>query len=169
MQGTHRRAESAAVTGRLAEHIDQLHEVIQDIRAAIFDLQADAGDTPKLRTALHEVVTDLTEDTSLQTTVRMSGPVNGLPAALAEHARAVVREAVSNAVRHAQASELVVTISVVDYLVIDVTDNGIGIPEIVARSGLYNLQQRAVDTGGTCLVERAADHGTRLVWTAPLP
>jgi GAF domain-containing protein/anti-sigma regulatory factor (Ser/Thr protein kinase) len=169
MQGTHRRAKSPVVAGRLAEHIDHLHDVIQEIRTAIFDLQAGACETSHLRTVLHEVITHLTDDTELRTTVRMSGPVNVVPAGLAEHAEAVVLEAVSNAVRHARASELVVTISVDDDLVIDVTDNGIGIPHTVARSGLHNLQQRAADAGGSCTVERPHDGGTRVVWTAPLP
>jgi signal transduction histidine kinase len=169
MQGTHRRAKSPVVAGRLAEHIDHLHDVIQEIRTAIFDLQAGACETSRLRAVLHEVITDLTDDTELRTTVRMSGPVNVVPAGLAEHTEAVVLEAVSNAIRHARASELVVTISVDDDLVIDVTDNGIGIPHTVARSGLHNLQQRAADAGGSCTVERPHDGGTRVVWTAPLP
>jgi signal transduction histidine kinase len=169
LQGTHRRTTSPAVAGRLAEHIDQLHNVIQDIRTAIFDLQAGPAETPGLRTTLHEAITELTAEASLRTTVRMSGPVDVVPTPLAEHAVAVVREAVSNAVRHAHAHEVVVTISVDDNLVIDVTDNGIGLPDTVARSGLHNLQQRAADAGGSCTLERPEAGGTRLVWAAPLP
>jgi signal transduction histidine kinase len=168
MQGTHRRAKTPAVSERLAEHIDALHHVIQDIRTAIFDLQADPDETPRLRSALHEVITELTEDTPLRTTVRMSGPVNVVSPNLAEHAVAVLREAVSNAVRHSRADELAVTVSVDDDLVIDVTDNGVGIPDTVASSGLHNLRQRAAAAGGRCTVERAAGGGTRLLWTAPL-
>jgi signal transduction histidine kinase len=169
MQGTHRVAKAPVVAERLTEHIDQMHEVIQDIRTAIFDLQADTGETPRLRATLHEVITGLTDDTALRTTIRMSGPLNVVPAGLGEHAAAVLSEAVSNAVRHARARELVVTVSVDDNLVIDVTDDGVGIPDTVARSGLHNLQQRAVEAGGQCTVGRAGTGGTRLVWTAPLP
>jgi signal transduction histidine kinase len=169
MQGTHRRTKSPNVAARLAEHIDQMHEVIQEIRTAIFDLQTDRTETLQLRTTLHGAITDLTADVSLRTTVRISGPVDVVSVGLAEHAEAVVREAVSNVVRHARAQELVVTISVDDNLVIDVTDNGIGIPDTVARSGLHNLKRRAVNAGGACTVERVEDGGTRLVWTAPLP
>ena len=168
MQGTHRRAKAPAVTARLGEHIDVLHDVIQDIRTAIFDLQADPDEAPRLRSALHEVITELTEDTRLRTTVRMSGPVNVVSSSLAEHAVAVLREAVSNAVRHGKAGELAVTVSVDDDLVIDVTDNGVGIPDTVASSGLHNLRQRAAQAGGGCTVERVTGGGTRLLWTAPL-
>ncbi|HEX7661606.1 MAG TPA: GAF domain-containing sensor histidine kinase [Pseudonocardiaceae bacterium] len=170
MQGTHRRTKSPMVAERITEHIHQVQEVIQEIRTAIFDLQASelSGGT-RLRTKLHDVVTELTEDTPIRTTIRMSGPLDVLPTDLAEHAEAVIREAVSNAVRHAKASELQVTVSVDDHLVIDVVDNGIGIPETVARSGLNNLQQRASEAGGTFTAKRVETGGTRLTWSAPLP
>ncbi|WP_245645823.1 GAF domain-containing sensor histidine kinase [Pseudonocardia acaciae] len=168
MQGTHRRARSPVVAARITDHIDQLHEVIQEIRGAIFNLQTGPGEATRLRATLHEVISELTEDIPLRTTVRMSGPLDVVPAALAEHAEAVVREAVSNAVRHAHAGELTLTVSVDDDLVIDVTDNGVGIPDTVARSGLRNLHQRAEQAGGTFAVEGHDDGGTRLLWTAPL-
>ena len=168
MQGTHRHARSPVVASRMAEHIDQLHEVIQEIRTAIFDLHATPDTGPGLRTVLQAVITGLTGDTDIRSTVRMSGPLNVVSAQLAEHAEAVVREAVSNAVRHAGPSEIVVTVSVGDELVIDVTDDGSGIPDTVARSGLYNLATRARDAGGVCTVERLPAGGTRLVWSAPV-
>ena len=169
MQGTHRITKSPAAAARLTEHIDQLHEVIQDIRTAIFDLQAESPDAPKLRGTLHEIITEVTADSPVRTTIRMSGPLDVVPPNLAEHAQAVLREAVSNAVRHASATELTVTVSVEDDLVIDVTDNGVGIPDTVARSGLHNLRQRAEEAGGSFQAERAPAGGTRLVWSAPLP
>jgi len=169
MHSTQRRAKAPAVAARLLDHVDQLHQVIQDIRVAIFDLQAGGAGGPTLRSVLNEAITELTSDAPLRTTVRMSGPLDVVPPDLAEHADAVVREAVSNAVRHAQATELAVTVSVDDDVTIDVTDNGIGIPETVACSGLHNLRQRASQAGGTCEVSQPSGGGTRLLWSAPLP
>ncbi len=169
MQGTHRRAKSPVIEQRLDEHIDQLQEVIQDIRGAIFDLQTGPDQAPKLRSVLHEVITQATVDAGLRTTIRMSGPLDVVPANLAEHAEAVIREAVSNVVRHARADELTVTVSVDDDLVIEVTDNGVGMPLTTARSGLHNLAQRAAESGGSCTVNRPDAGGTRFVWAVPLP
>jgi signal transduction histidine kinase len=169
MQSTHRREKSPQQAHRLAEHIDQLQEVIQEIRTTIFDLQADPADDKKLRNRLHELITELTEDAPVRTTVRMSGPVNALPSSLAQHTQAVVREAVSNAVRHAAATEIVITVSVGDDLVIEVSDNGVGIPDTVARSGLHNLADRAAESGGSCKISPNKKGGTRVLWTAPLP
>jgi signal transduction histidine kinase len=71
-------------------------------------------------------------------------------------------------VRHADPTEIVITVSVSDELVIDVTDNGVGIPATVARSGLHNVASRAADAGGACAVERLPAGGTRLLWSAPV-
>ena len=168
MQSTQRRTKSPLVAERLSSHIDQLQEVIQDIRTAIFDLQSDPGRPAGLRSELNELITELTADTPLRTAVRMSGPIDVVPVHLAQHARAVVREAVSNAVRHAKAAELTVTVSAGDELAIEVADNGIGVPDDVARSGLANLGVRARQAGGSFAVERRADGGTRLAWAVPL-
>jgi signal transduction histidine kinase len=169
LQSTHRREKSPQQAARLDDHIDQLHEVIQEIRTAIFDLQAGPAETPQLRAALHELITEITADSPIRTTVRMSGPLDVVPVPLAQHAQAVVREAVSNAVRHSHGREVVITVSVADDLVIDVSDDGIGLPETVAKSGLHNLAQRAADCGGRCTVTRSASGGTTLIWSAPLP
>ncbi|MEP6559884.1 MAG: GAF domain-containing sensor histidine kinase [Nakamurella sp.] len=166
---TQRRANSPELEARLAAHIDQLQDVIGEIRTTIFDLQTSPTDCPQLRTTLHELITELTQDTPIRTTVRISGPMDAIPADLAQHVEAVVREAVSNAVRHADATDLMITISVEDDVIIGIADNGIGIPDIVARSGLHNLTRRAAAAGGSCTITRRDSGGTRLVWTAPLP
>ena len=88
---------------------------------------------------------------------------------LADHAEAVVREAVSNAVRHAAATSLAISVVVEDDLCIDVVDNGCGISSDITGSGLTNLGQRAADVGGTLTVETTPEGGTRLRWRAPLP
>ncbi|WP_028924210.1 GAF domain-containing protein [Pseudonocardia acaciae] len=170
MQSTHRRAKNPVVASRLAEHIDQLHTVIQDIRTAIFDLQNTSTETRRLRATLHETITELTADSPIRTSVRMTGHLDELPAELADDVEAVVREAVSNAVRHSQASDLTVTISIDNNeLAAEITDNGIGIPDSTTRrSGLRNLDQRAASNGGTCAIEQPDAGGTRLRWTAPV-
>jgi signal transduction histidine kinase len=81
----------------------------------------------------------------------------------------VVREAVSNVLRHARAAELAVTVSLDGDLLVEVSDTGIGIPETVVRSGLRNLERRAAEAGGSFRVERRSGGGTRLMWTVPLP
>ena len=67
-----------------------------------------------------------------------------------------------------RATAVTVTISAGDDLIIDVTDNGAGIPAKVARSGLHNLAERAEQAGGTFSIGAAEGGGTRLIWSAPV-
>ena len=66
-----------------------------------------------------------------------------------------MREAVSNAVRHANATTLTVTVKVEDELSIEVVDNGRGISERTKGSGLANMHYRAQQVGGTFTVDTA--------------
>ncbi len=169
IEGTRRRTDSPAVTARLTQHIDQLQDVIEEIRSAIFALHSRPGAGRGLRARLQNAITDGCADSAIHTTVRLSGAFDRVPAGLAEHAEAVVREAVSNVLRHARAAELAVTVSLDEDLVVEVSDTGIGMPEAVARSGLRNLEQRAAEAGGSLRLERPADGGTCLRWTVPVP
>ncbi|KXP00662.1 GAF domain-containing sensor histidine kinase [Tsukamurella pseudospumae] len=170
MQATHRRAADAPeIAARIDNHIDQLHEVVQEIRTAIFDLHRFEPDGASLRTALREVLSELTADSGLRTAIRTSGPIDVVPPEVAHHAEAVVRETVSNAVRHAHAHALIVTASVADDLIIEVTDDGVGIPDIAAHSGLAGLSERAAALGGRLDIVRPPNGGTRIVWSVPLP
>ncbi|WP_169739699.1 GAF domain-containing protein [Amycolatopsis taiwanensis] len=168
LQSTHQRARAPEVRQRLIDLVDDVQSIIGEIRTAIFDLHGDVHGTSQLRRRLQDVVADLTDDAGLRTTVRMSGPVGVVSPELGEHAEAVMREALSNVVRHARASAVTVAVSAGDDLVIEVTDDGVGIPESIAHSGLHNLQVRAHQVSGSFRVERLSPSGTRLVWSAPL-
>jgi signal transduction histidine kinase len=149
LHGTQRLARSPAVAARIADHIDQLNEVIAEVRAAVFDLHTDPAEIPRLGGVLTSIVEDITAATDLHTSIGFSGRIDNIPAALTEQAQAVLREAVSNTVRHAHATVLTVMVTAAIDLVIEVTDNGTGIPGTVARSGLHNLTTRARVFGGT--------------------
>lgn len=168
LQSVMPRVRTPEVRSRLLGTVDDLHDIVRDIRTAIFDLHGGPGASSGLRDRLSHALTDLTADAELHTTVRMSGPLGVVDAELAEDAEAVVREAVSNAVRHANASTVSLTVSVGDDLTIAVSDDGIGIPDVVARSGLHNLHQRAAAGDGSLRVEKPAAGGTQLVWSVPL-
>ncbi|QZS54561.1 histidine kinase [Rhodococcus opacus] len=142
---------------------------LTDVRTAIFDLHGGEDDGFALRPALTAIVTEQTGESGLRTSVRLTGPLSVVTSPLADHAEAVLREALSNVVHHAHAHHVDVTVSVGDDLTICVTDDGIGIAPAVTRSGLHNLTIRAEEAGGTCTLTTPTPGGTRLTWTAPLP
>ncbi|MCA1004101.1 GAF domain-containing sensor histidine kinase [Rhodococcus hoagii] len=151
---------------RIDTTIDELQEVIGEIRSAIFDLH-DGRPPCTLGRRLRRAVADLTADSSLDSDVRIRGRPETLPPVLADHVEAVVREAVSNAVRHSCADTLRVAIEVSDRVTVEIVDDGCGTAEGVSHSGLANLAARADEVGGTFEFESTIGSGTRVLWSAP--
>jgi two-component system sensor histidine kinase DevS len=166
LQGTIPRAPSADVQQRLNTAVDDLHAVVQDFRTAIFGLRRKAAEVTGLRQRLDEIIGQLSGD--LATTVQYKGPLSVVEGTLAEQSEAVVKEAITNAVRHAKATKLTVAIDVADELRIDVVDNGKGVPDDITGTGLMKLRQRAESVGGTLTIGGASGGGTWLRWAAPL-
>ena len=104
----------------------------------------------------------------MATTVQYKGPLSVVETALADHAEAVLKEAIINAVRHAEATRLVIVVDVADELCIDVSDNGKGIPDELTEGGLVNLRQRALALGGSLTIGDSPGGGARLRWAVPL-
>ncbi|MEU4312130.1 GAF domain-containing sensor histidine kinase [Nocardia sp. NPDC024068] len=171
LQGTLQRARSPEVKARLGDTIEDLQSIVQEIRHSIFDLHSTAAVTSTdQRKHLHNVVTELTAETDLRTTIRLAGPLTVLMPPLSDDVEAALREAVSNVVRHAHATTLSVELRVNDTVTLEVTDDGIGLaPEIDRRSGLANLTARAQRAGGSCRITGNPTGGTVLHWSAPLP
>ncbi|MEV0646299.1 GAF domain-containing protein [Phytomonospora sp. NPDC050363] len=170
LQGTVRRVTDPEVRARISSAVEQLDHTVRDIRGSIFDLHSTGDEAGSLRRRLLDIVTERTADTEVTCSVRMSGAVDTMvPPQLAVHAEAVVREAISNVIRHAGASSVIVTVDVTDHLTIDVRDDGRGLPGNIARSGLANLAERAGSFGGHLTVTAGDGGGTRLAWRVPLP
>ncbi|MFC9250262.1 sensor histidine kinase [Amycolatopsis thailandensis] len=155
---------------RVTQAVEQLDRTVREIRTSIFDLHtAGADEATSLRRRLLDVVTELTTAPAVTPSVRIAGAADTLvPAELYEHAEAVVREALSNAIRHSGADEISVTVEADTELAIEVSDNGVGLPSTGRRSGLDNLSQRAERCGGHAEFTDRAGGGTRIVWRVPL-
>jgi signal transduction histidine kinase len=169
LQGTLARARSPEVVDRLNRTLDDLQTIVEEIRTTIFALKSPVAASGDFRQRIQRVVSDLTRNRDLVTTVRMDGPMTAVGAHLADYAEAVTTEAVSNALRHSGASRLTVEISVADMFILNVIDDGCGIPAGNARhSGLANMKRRAEQLGGTCEITGLQAGGTRVHWVAPL-
>jgi signal transduction histidine kinase len=175
LEGTMPMISKPEVASRITHAVDAMDETIKDIRATIFELQArDAPGGPDLRGDIVALTEEMTDMLGFAPSLRLgAGLGDGISSEAAEQALAALREALSNAARHAQASEVDVTVDVSPdgMLTIQVTDNGIGVPADGRRSGLRNLASRAEKLGGELRLGPAgqdADHpGTRLEWRVP--
>ncbi|GIH22196.1 histidine kinase [Acrocarpospora phusangensis] len=171
LMSTVRLVDHPEATTRLQHGIDELDETIRQIRSTIFAFQApregaDAG----LRGQITTLVAGARARLGFQPGLRMDGALdNEIPDPVADHLLAVLQEALSNVVRHAKASRADVSVkSTPDgLLTLAVEDNGVGIPLNGRRSGLRNLQDRAVRLGGSFTADRVSTGGTKITWSVP--
>ena len=159
-----------AARPKLDRAVDDLDRSIREIRSTIYALQA-APDAPlELRQRLVRVAEEVVGASGLRLDLRIDGPVDStVPAGVAAHATAVLRESVANVVRHAAATTVSVSVSATDRLRIEVADDGVGLPAGGRRSGLLNLADRAIELGGRFSAVAGPDGtGARLTWDVPL-
>jgi signal transduction histidine kinase len=153
--------------------VNDLDLTIKEIRSTIYALQSPLGAATTVRGRILEVVDAAAEQLGWAPALRLGGLLDtNVPADLADHVVAVLREALSNVVRHAQASQVVVDVHIVDgdqqQLVVVVRDNGVGLSPDGRRSGLANLCDRAQLLGGSCVTTVPSAGGTELTWRVPL-
>lgn len=159
---------------RLARTVDDLDDTIKIIRSTIFGLRTHGAGTREgsgLRRRVSEAVKTSATSFGFPPALRIEGLVEtDVPGEIADHVVAVLGEALSNAARHSGAQAVDVRLQCTGgELTLTVTDDGCGVPNDVERSGLKNLEQRAVALGGTLtLGERPEGGGTRLVWRVPV-
>ena len=143
------RPETAA---RVKRAVDAMDETIKDIRLTIFALQSRGQDSqPNLREAIVAVVEEMTPLAGFAPSLRLGAKLNDrVRTEIAEDMLTALREALSNAARHAQAGRIDVSVDVdaEGFLIVRVTDDGVGIPPNGRRSGLRNLRLRAEKLGG---------------------
>uniref|UniRef100_UPI003F79F3A1 GAF domain-containing sensor histidine kinase n=1 Tax=Streptosporangium sp. LJ11 TaxID=3436927 RepID=UPI003F79F3A1 len=166
-----RFVEHPEAAGRLQHGINELDETIRQIRSTIFALQTPRqADEPSLRARIVELVEGARGHLGFMPGLRMEGQLdNKVPAPVAEHLLAVLREALSNIVRHAKASKAdVFTETADDRLTLTVTDDGVGLSDEGKRSGLRNMEERATALGGSFEAGSSPPGGTRLTWRVPL-
>lgn len=168
LQGARRLALSDDVRERLDTAVTDLDTTIRDIRSTIFELQR-VGER-SLRSDLRDLAKEYVPVLGFTPLVRTTGPVDtAVGGELGEQLLAVLREALSNTARHAEASAAVVEVEVTaDRVLLSVTDNGKGVPGERKESGLRNVRRRAADHGGAVRLLREEPHGTRLEWSVPL-
>jgi signal transduction histidine kinase len=170
LQGTIPLITRPLVEERVSSVVDDMDKTIADIRAAIFSLQARGTAVSSLRSQLADVVDEMTEAHGMSPSVHLDERLDqDVPGEIGEHLLYALREALSNAARHGQASHVDVTVQVDGKLSLLVRDNGSGIKDTTRRSGLANLAQRAERYGGTLTIGAGSDGGTELRWEVPLP
>ncbi|MFF0862035.1 GAF domain-containing protein [Nonomuraea sp. NPDC003560] len=171
LMSTVRLVERPEAAKRLQHAIDELDGTIRQIRSSIFALQGPLEEAaPSLRGRIVDLVEGAGGHLGFMPGLRMEGQIDTLVSEpVAEHLLAVLREALSNVVRHSRATRAEVAIEAASGgLTLVVSDNGVGLDAPTRRSGVRNIEERAAGLGGTCQLESPEGGGTRLSWRVPL-
>ncbi|MBD0383142.1 sensor histidine kinase [Paenibacillus sedimenti] len=147
----------------------QMRAAIADIRRLVYALRPPALDEFGLAFAMQELAMQL-EDPSMRVTL------DGFDRGLQLHAAAevalyrIAQEALTNAVRHAGASECVIRLRAEgDLLHVDITDNGCGLPQQPKPGiGIRSMRERAEELGGTFVIRSEPGQGTQISIQLPV-
>ncbi len=173
--GLQTRAFALAEDPELRQALDNasvaIDASIAELRRLIYDLH---GDLPR-RGSLAEEVADLVKrlgapyDVPVDVTV--SGTVPELDVGIIDDVLQIVRESVSNALRHSGATAINVSLSVGDRsLILTIDDNGHGFDVESAPwgLGLTNMRTRTMRAGGELNVTSSHGRGTTVTTQIPL-
>lgn len=159
------------VTRKIEQAVDDLNDVIKDIRSYIFDLRPDPAGAKGLVGALEEVV-KVFRVNSLLAGKLVAEKVDGLAQEEIVQLVHIAQEALANVMKHARASQAIVRLSSDgDRLVLSIWDNGIGfdpeVGEAGAGQGLRNMAERARALGGSLRITSSRE-GTDVTAEIPL-
>jgi signal transduction histidine kinase len=156
------RDEPQVAERRLDAAIASLNQTIGEVRSFINGLEPEGGPRPDFRGALGALASTLRALNPAAIEVAIAPGVPPLSPREEVHALQIVRECVSNAMRHGQAGRIEVVLRAEDGRpVLRIRDDGRGFdPRATVRgSGLANIAGRAAEIGATLVVDAAPGKG----------
>jgi signal transduction histidine kinase len=168
--------DPSAAVSLLAELQGEIRAAVADIRRLVYDLRPPALDELGLAAAIRQHAAQIDHPrparpgaaNGLQVIVEGPTHLPALPAAVEVAAYRITQEALTNVVRHAQARTCQVRLALDDGLHLEITDDGVGLPEQRrAGVGLLSMRERAAELGGSCVIERRNGAGTRVYARLP--
>jgi two-component system, NarL family, nitrate/nitrite sensor histidine kinase NarX len=166
-----RRNDPTATTTVIDELDAGVRESLADVRELLLHFRT-RSDGAGLAAALRGTLQKFQHQTGLAAHFDLRGPVLPLPPDSQVQLLHVVQEALSNVRKHAQASNVWVTLEPRPDLAVEVRDDGLGF-DLAARStdeahvGLRIMRERAAGIGARVEVHSVRGEGTRVRVTVP--
>ena len=160
-------------SGRLELAARALKSCREELRNCLWDLRNDAIDCDSMDDAIRQTIAPQTED--LSCSVRFNVPRKALSDNTAYAILRIIRELVTNAVRHGQASCVRIAGSLEpERILFSVRDDGCGFdpensPGVASgHFGLQAVRQRVASLAGTVRIESAKGRGTKVTVSIPV-
>ncbi len=159
-------AEPAAAERRLDATLGSLNQTIREVRSFIQGMEPEGSDRPEFTQVLRSLVSTLQALHAVQFELQLGVEPTALSAREEVHALQIVRECVSNALRHGEARHIIIALSTeATGPVLLIRDDGRGFdPASAPRgSGLSNIAARAADIGATFSLHSLRGKGTDII------
>ena len=149
---------------------------LTEARRSVMDLRSSVLEGQDLASALESGARVWTAGSGVAVTVDAGGPPAGLPQAMEQHLLRIAQEAVTNALKHAAATNIAIHLRTAErQLRLRIEDNGRGFEEpdvfssLGGHFGLLGMRERAERLGGDLRLESRPGVGTEVEVTVPLP
>ncbi len=174
--GMHRellRTDHGSLESGLKSAVGELNQTIDDIRDYIMDLKRQNSGQRSIRDCLLDLTTRLHVPLNIRLVIDAPDTPPLFPSKIFDSVCQIVNEALSNALRHASPTRIIITGNQDDQLLtMSIVDNGIGFDAGTINPhhglGLWNMHQRARRHGGEMQIESTRGEGTRVTITVPV-
>jgi PAS domain S-box-containing protein len=161
--------QAGANQSRLREIAQQ---VLQEMRLLVYELRPQALRSEGLVGAWEQRLEAVERRAGIDARMLVDGEID-LPEFLEEELFHISMEALNNALKHTQASEVIIILSADErYLTLEVKDNGQGYEQEIARvkggMGLTSMGERVDNIGGMLTIQSELGVGTTVRVIAPL-
>ncbi|WP_274366064.1 sensor histidine kinase [Paenibacillus thermotolerans] len=141
---------------------------LQEVRLSVRALRDEGGNYLTFVDTLRKLMKEFSDMTGMQTSLQVEGDFTRISTSLQPTIFRLIQESLTNAKRHGNASEAVVTLHASESQIeIAIMDNGQGAAEVVPGFGLMNMRERVQEHSGSIQFESAKGNGFRVQITFP--
>ncbi|WP_337103577.1 sensor histidine kinase [Paenibacillus sp. YIM B09110] len=171
------KKEFEMVQEELVDLKGQVRSGLEEIRKIIFNLRPMALDDLGLVPTLRKFVQDFEDKSKIHTVFELSGKEIRMPSAMEAAIYRLVQEAFTNALKHANASRVLLDISYEPHLItIIIHDNGIGFQSDLidlgasrnSHFGLIGMRERVELIEGRMDIDSNPGQGTKIIIHIPI-
>ncbi len=166
-----KRTTDLAMQTRLNDMTAQIRQATQSVQRVCTELRPSLLDDLGLAAALEWHLSEFSRRTGIKVTATINS-IAGTDGPRAAHLFRIVQEALTNIIRHAAATEVIIFCGVkADHCCLEIADNGCGISPRAGRKknafGLLGIRERAALLGGIARISRRRAGGTLVKVSVP--
>jgi two-component system sensor histidine kinase UhpB len=171
LRAEHASTRAEAQRGELSQLAETVQDALEDVRRISRELRPEALDALGLVNALIALCSRVSEESHVVVHRRLEGPMPVLPAEVELAIYRVAQEALTNVMRHSNADNVTVSLLASESdLVLQVEDDGDGLPEELAEGGgLTGMRERALLIEAELKIESVPDGGVAVTLRVPAP